>query len=221
MGSRWEKVSILVVEGLIFPAIWVSMSHIANKVTSPTEVQAEAPRWGGIQLGRTLVGLLYALLVGSAALTFLGRRSPGALPGILERVTPWVFLGFVGLFAFYRLGLVRARKYPAFKAFFQIGLTVCVWLLLMPGSRQPFNSQDSLGSALQDGNPRVRALAAELAGYRPGGVQYAPQLVRQLEDGDAEVRRQAHGALVKLNGSDLGSPEDQPEALEAWRRRFP
>jgi hypothetical protein len=164
--------------------------------------------------------VLYALLVGSAALTFFGRHSPGLLPFVIERLTPWVFLGFVAAFAFYRLGLVRAGKYRAFKAFFQIALALTVFLLLMPGTQRPAAPVDSLAASLQDPNPRVRALAAELARYRPGGQKYGPLLVRRLEDSDGEVRAQAHLSLVQLSGADLGSPLDA-NAVRAWKERYP
>jgi HEAT repeat protein len=59
----------------------------------------------------------------------------------------------------------------------------------------------------------VRALAAEVAGYRGDAAQ---PLVKLLSDPSPEVRQAAHDALVKLNGgTDLGA------AAEAWEKRFP
>ena len=99
--------------------------------------------------------------------------SRGRLPISLERVTPWVFAVFVACFAVYRLGLASARKYPASKAFFQVGLTVVVFLLLLPSSRAPYiPAGTALGQALVDPDPRLRALAAEVARYRPEGRGY-------------------------------------------------
>jgi hypothetical protein len=162
------------------------------------------------------VAVLYALLVGSAALTFWGWQ---------PEITPWLFLTFLVFFAFYRLGLVRAGKYRAFKAFFQIGLGFLVWLLLMPAFRRPPSlAQRPHASAiveeLSDPDPRIRALAAEVAGYRPEGHDYAAQLVQRLQDPDPKVREVAHRSLVQLTGADLG-PADDPGAQAAWRSRYP
>jgi hypothetical protein len=164
---------------------------------------------------------LYTLLVATAGLAFFGRNFPGRLPEWIERLTPFVFAAFIVCFAVYRFGLANARKYPASKAFFQVGLAVVVFLLLLPSGRAPYAvTGTGLDEALVDPNPRTRALAAELARYRPEGAHYVAALVAALSDPDLTVRTQAHASLVRLTGVDLGSPED-PAALEAWRRRFP
>ncbi|MGZ6081080.1 MAG: HEAT repeat domain-containing protein [Myxococcaceae bacterium] len=176
---------------------------------------------GGLRLGPGLGVALYVLLVASAGLAFFGRRYPGRLPVPLETVTPWVFAVFIACFAVYRFGLANARKYPASKAFFQVGLAVVVFLLLLPSSRAPYvPAGTALGQALADPDPRLRALAAEVARYRPDGRGYVPTLVQALSDPDPTVRAQAHASLVSLTGVDLGSPE-APGAVDAWRRRYP
>ena len=176
---------------------------------------------GGFPLGPGLGVALYVLLVSSAGLAFFGRSFPGRLPIAIERVTPWVFALFVACFAVYRFGLASKRKYPASKAFFQVGLAVVVFLLLLPSSRAPYvPAGTALGQALVDPDPRLRALAAEVARYRPEGRDYVPALVQALSDPDPTVRGQAHASLVKLTGVDLGAPET-PGAVEAWRQRYP
>lgn len=183
--------------------------------------QVDAPSVGGFPLGPGVGVALYILLAVSAGLAFFGRSFPGRLPMALERLTPWVFLLFVACFAVYRFGLAAARKYPASKAFFQVGLAVAVFLLLLPSSRVPYvPSGTVLGQALVDPDPRLRALAAEVARYRPEGRGYVPALVQALSDPDPTVRAQAHASLVRLTGEDLGSPDD-PGAVEAWRRHHP
>ena len=183
--------------------------------------QVPAPSVAGLPLGPGLGVALYVLLVASAGLAFFGRSFPGRLPVALERVTPFVFAVFVGCFAVYRFGLASARKYPASKAFFQVGLAVVVFLLLLPSSRAPYvPAGTALGQALTAPDPRLRALAAEVARYRPEGRDYVPALVQALSDPDPTVRAQAHASLVRLTGTDLGSPDD-PRAVEAWRRRYP
>jgi HEAT repeats len=186
------------------------------------KVQAEAPRLAGIRLGPGLGLVLYCLLLGSAGLAFFGKEFPGRLPGQVERITPFVFGAFVALFAAYRFGLVSLRKYSGFKAFFQVGLAVVLFLLLLPSARASFGPSPTYGLAddFADPNPRVRALAAEVARYRPDRARYASALVTALEDEDPEVRAQAHRSLVQIAGLDLGAPES-PGGLKRWRERFP
>ena len=161
--------------------------------------------------------ILFGLLVVSAATALWTQSHPGSAPVWVEQLAPWVFLVFVIGFAAYRFALVAAGRYSAFKAFFQIFIAVLFFLLLlMPGS--PFvihgPSTVSLAVLLKDADPKVRALAAEVAGFRrdTGAI---PLLVTLLEDPDPAVRAQAHGALVRLNeGGDLGT-DSQP-----WKERF-
>jgi hypothetical protein len=106
------------------------------------------PKFGGIRLGPAVAGALYLLLVGSAALALWVRGMPGAAPKHLEQAAPWVFLVFMLCFAVYRLALVQAKKYPAFKAFFQVGVGVLFFMLLLPGPRGRFQkTPDGMGSA--------------------------------------------------------------------------
>jgi HEAT repeats len=185
------------------------------------ETQGEQPpRFGGIPAGPALAGLLYVLLVGSAVLALWVREFPGAVPLALAKAAPWVFLAFILLFALYRFALVRAGKYPAAKAFFQVGAALIFFMLLLPASRVRYGTQrDPLADLMLDGNSQVRALAAEVAGYRPDGEKYGEELVKALQDPDPQVRKEAHASLVRLTGEDLGPPDD-PQALKAWRERF-
>jgi hypothetical protein len=176
----------------------------------------------GIPLGPGPGLVLYTLLLGAAGLAFFGKEFPGRLPGEVERVTPFVFGAFVALFASYRFALVRSHKYPSFKAFYQVGLAVAVFLLLFPSARASYGplSRPGLGTDLVDNNARVRALASEVVRHRPDAARYAPALVTALEDEDPDVRLEAHRSLVQIAGADLGSPEDAG-AIKRWRDRFP
>ncbi|MGA9520802.1 MAG: HEAT repeat domain-containing protein [Myxococcaceae bacterium] len=183
-------------------------------------MQEQPPRLGGIPAGPALAGLLYVLLVGSAVLALWVREFPGAVPVALAKAAPWVFLAFILVFALYRFGLVREGKYPASKAFFQVGSALIFFMLLLPGSRVRYGEhRDPLTDLMLDANPRVRALAAEVAGYRPDGEKYGAELVKALRDPDPKVREEAHASLVRLTGQDLGRPDD-PQALKAWGERF-
>jgi hypothetical protein len=186
-----------------------------------TNAIEEEPSVGGVRMRPGLTLLLYALLVVSALVALWAQRSPNDVPAAVARSAPWVFLVFALGFAVYRFALVAAKRYSAFKALFQVAVTAVFFLVLLPGG--PVNpsipsgaSRQNLVGLLQDPDPRVRALAAELARYRPGGPEVAHALVGALGDSDADVRQVAHETLVQFNaGQDLGSTPD------AWGKRFP
>lgn len=193
------------------------MDRNADNVSSGRATQVEV---AGIPLGPALAGGLYLLLVASAILALGARRFPGLLPEKLEIVAPTLFLVFLICFALYRLAVVRAKRYPAFKAFFQIGAAVLFFTLLLPGAKNRYDGPvDEVEMLLSDGNPRVRALAAEVVRYRAEGLKYGPLLVRALRDDDPRVRQEAHRSLVILAGQDLGGPDDE-QAVKAWEKRF-
>jgi hypothetical protein len=198
----------------------VEAMHVTNPQTlQPT--QGQPPELGGVRAGPALAATLYILLVGSAVLSLAAHQFPGMIPRVLSLAAPWVFLAFAAVFTLYRLTLVRAKKYPVSKAFFQIGAAVLFFTLLLPRAGPMAAQRDSLDRLISDSDPRVRALAVEVAGYRPDGVRYAPKVARALGDTDEAVRERAHAALVRLNsGADLGSPSDAA-ALKAWEDRFP
>jgi hypothetical protein len=200
------------------------MRHEAKQPQSPQVPQsAEPPELGGVRFGPALAGILYVLLVASAALTLWVRQAPGKLPEQLATLAPWLFLAFALIFAAYRFRLVRARKYPAAKAFFQIGSAALFFMFLLPHSQRPFRREttlDDVQTFLQSPDPRLRAMAAEVAGFRPQGSQYGAKLTDLLEDPEPRVREQAHSALVRLYGKDLGPPGDKA-ATKAWREAYP
>ncbi len=180
------------------------------------QVQAAARRFGP-----ALAVVLYLLLLATAALALGTRRFPGVLPPGLEVIAPSLFLVFLVCFALYRFVLVRAKKYPASKAFFQIGMATLFLTLLLPAAKNRYDAPvDDLEVLLTDDNPRVRAMAAEVIGYRADGAKHAAFLVKALRDPETRVREQAHRSLVRLAGEDLGTGETEPER-QAWERRFP
>jgi hypothetical protein len=174
----------------------------------------------GLAFVRILRPALYALLVASALLTFWAGADIGGreLPRWAASAAPVLFAMFLVVFAVYRLALVRAKKYPAATGLFQVGLGALVWVLLLPGTRQRIGSDpgDDVQVLLRSSDPRVRALAAEVAGYR-GAANYAADLVDRLDDPDAAARRAAHAALVRLFGRDVTPGEEGPAAQQKWR----
>jgi hypothetical protein len=176
----------------------------------------------GLAFVRTLRPALYALLVASALLTFwAGGRSIGGreLPRWAAQAAPILFAVFLVVFAVYRLALVRAKKYPAATGLFQIGLGALVWVLLLPGSREHIEhaQADDVQELLEAADPRVRALAAEVAGARGDPRRYARQLVNRLDDPDDHVREVARASLVRLAGGfDAGQGSTGSAAQERW-----
>jgi len=187
---------------------------------------AEDPRRLRVRAGLGFVQVLrpalYALLVLSALFTFWagGDIAGKALPRWAQSVAPTIFGLFLVVFAVYRFALVRARRYPAATGLFQVGLGALIWVLLLPGTRQkiaPPRGGDEVGALLSAADPRVRALAAEVAGYRRDGARYAPALIDKLRDADAHVRERAHASLVRLAGTDAGTSEVEWRALAKQR----
>lgn len=174
----------------------------------------------GLAFVRTLRPTLYALLVASALLTFWAGGDIGGreLPRWAASAAPVLFAIFLVVFAVYRLALVRAKKYPAATGLFQIGLGALVWVLLLPGTRQHFGREpgDEVQVLLRSSDPHVRALAAEVAGYR-GAALYAVDLLERLDDGDPAVRSAAHAALVRIFGADVSPGVEGPAAQRRWR----
>lgn len=182
-----------------------------NAQTEQTDSTTSEPTVAGVRVRPAWSFVLYLLLVAAAGLALYAQRSPRVDPTFAV-AAPWVFLGFVVGFAVYRVALVAARRYSPFKAFLQIFIAALFFvLLLMPRSPRGDGGPVSL---LRDRNPRVRAVAAEVLGFR-NDVAQAGAVVPLLDDPNAEVRAAARAALVKLNGGvDLG------ESRVAWEARF-
>jgi hypothetical protein len=158
--------------------------------------------------------LLFVLLGGSALLALWAQQTPDA-PEPISRFAPWAFLAFAIGFSTYRLALVVAKRYSAFKAFAQIVVAALFFMLLLVPFVRPVDAVASPGVLLSDRDPKVRALAAEVVGWRQS-VADAPRLVGLLSDSSQAVRVAAHDALVRLNGgADLGVQPDP------WKARFP
>lgn len=178
---------------------------------------------GGVKVRPQLTLALYALLVVSGAAALWSQRNPETAPAAVAKAAPWVFLAFAIGFAAYRFSLVAAKHYSAFKAFFQVAIAFAAFFLLLrpdmqPGATSPAARAGSadLAGLYRDPDPTVRALAAEVARYRPDGPASAKALVPLLKDENEGVRTVAHQTLVQFNsGTDLGFDP------KAWAERFP
>jgi hypothetical protein len=165
----------------------------------------------------TVVGLLFL----AAAAALLVRVAPGRRSGAALAVAT-VLLGlFVVGFAAYRFLLVRGGRYPAGKAFVQVGLVVTLALVALGVVREQLRAPAlaapvDLARPLRSADAAARAMAAELARHRPPdeAARHVPRLVELLDDPSPEVRRQAHESLVALAGRDAGGTG--PGAAERW-----
>ena len=170
---------------------------------------------------------LYLLLLASAGVTLFGAPvieqavREGRAPRAALVVAPAILAIFIVLYAAYRFALVRAGKYLAGKAFVQVGVMVLVLMVALPGSLERWRTAGvvrpvGLMHYLRAPDAETRAVAAELARYRerPHALRYVPRLIELLDDGSAEVRRQAHASLVALAGGDVGGTG--PGAAQRW-----
>ena len=179
----------------------------------------------GLAFVKTLRPALYVLLAASAVLSFGAgsERYQSLLPSWVPNLAPLFFGVFLAIFVVYRLALVRAKRYPAFVALFQIGLGVLTLVLLLPGTRRELSQggpADDVAALIVSGDARVRALAAEVAGSRPGGQRWSQLLVERLSDGDARVRAAARSALARLAGSDPAAGLSDEAAAARWREEL-
>jgi len=186
---------------------------VGESAADPRRLRVRA----GLAFVQVLRPALYALLVLSALFTFWsgGPVAGRTLPYWTRSVAPTMFGMFLAIFTVYRFALMRAKKYPAATGLFQVGLGALIWVLLLPSTRQkirpPSAPVDEVPALMASPDPRVRALAVEVAGYRRDGARYAAEMIDRLDDADPAVRERAHAALVRLAGHDEGRDPD------AWR----
>jgi hypothetical protein len=186
---------------------------VGESAADPRRLRVRA----GLAFVQVLRPALYALLVLSALFTFWsgGAVAGRTLPRWTQSVAPTFFAIFLAIFTVYRFALMRAKKYPAAMGLFQVGLGALIWVLLLPSTRQkirpPSAPVDEVPALMASPDPRVRALAVEVAGYRGDGSRYAAEMIDRLDDADPTVRERAHAALVRLAGHDEGGDPD------AWR----
>jgi hypothetical protein len=181
---------------------------------------ANEPHLGSYKLSRSLglAWLLYALLTLAAALALLGSTRPDLVPKAVGAAAPFSFGGFLLLFAIYRFALVRAGRYPPFRAFFQVGAGLLFILMLLPGTASRFGGQPrALTDLMADSDPEIRALACEAARNRPVGRALALALAARLDDPAPTVREQATRSLAALAGKDLGGGADAAQAQQRWQ----
>jgi hypothetical protein len=182
---------------------------------------AEVPHVGGLRAGPLTGFVLYVLLGLAAALALWGDRAT-FVPAAWHAAAPVAFGLFLAAFSAYRYVLVRANRYPAGKAFFQVGAGVLFITFLLPGARGSFvsttltpapsstapNSNPAGTAPTEDLTPllvhqdaAVRRLACEVARSRPDGARWVEALRARQEDSSAEVRAECAKSLAALQSA--------------------
>jgi hypothetical protein len=180
------------------------------------------------KLVRVARWVLFGLLIVAATWTLVGlpelqrEVAAGRWPRAALAGPPTVLALFLVGFAAYRLALVREGRAGAGKALVQVAVLFLVFAVvagvaLRPPERPAGQGAAPLARPLASNDPDIRALAAEVARYRPREEvrPVAGRLVELLDDPAPEVRRQAHAALVSLAGGDVGG--EGPGAAARWR----
>jgi len=182
---------------------------------------------------KLLTQATYVLLAVSAVFVLWVQRNPGTLPLSWESAAPWLFLSFAVLLSVQSIVKVLLRQTSFARSLIHMGVAAAFLMVLFLGGPQKglpqvkragassvFAAGNEMERLLLDKDERIRVLAAELARYRPEGLQLAPALVNALGDSSVHVRKAAHASLVYLNGGvDLGT-SDSPDGMRAWKQRF-
>jgi hypothetical protein len=132
----------------------------------------------------------------------------------------WLFLtiGIYGVFflayAIDRLLLVKRRRYPTGKAFFQVAFGLVFGLLLLPSTIRDYTAQTPPGAArlLSHPDPEVRAAEVKALGWEGPSPEHIQLLVPKLQDRDPRVERAARQVLGKWSNR---SPDDAA-GIAAW-----
>ncbi len=167
------------------------------------------------------IGLYVLLALTAVAALFLQPALGGAVErGALARF--WLFLpialygAFLLAYAVDRALLVKRRRYPAGKAFFQIAFGVLFALLLLPSTTADFAARrpEGVQRYLVHSDAHARVLAIEALGFRGAEAArpYAKVLVDRLDDRDEEVRRAATAVLARWSGKKA----DDATGIRAW-----
>lgn len=175
-----------------------------------------------------LRAILYGALVFSAGVAFFGIEAIQArvLSGQLEpewRLVPSIVFGVtLVLYAADRVLLVRSGRYPSGRAFFQVAFGLALLTFLLPGGLRDYRNvraqvvaPDAVVALMRHPDARVRAVAAEVAGYRSEGP-HLKGLVELLTDPDPAVREAALAALERRTGRSMGPAGTA--AHESWRQ---
>ncbi len=187
-------------------------------VSAPTAKATGSPaRSPGPAVLRALLFVL--MLLSAAAALFVEPALAGAVTrGAIS--ARWLFLpiGIYGVFlaayAFDRAWLVRDRRYPPGKAFFQVAFGVVFASLLLPETIQDYKAQavprpDRL---LGHKDPSVREVSVLALGFEGLAPARLELVLGRLEDDNANVQK----AALRVLRSWSGEPEADVVRLRSW-----
>jgi hypothetical protein len=185
-----------------------------------TRPKAEDPIPGVPVEARPLRLALFVLTVLTAAAALFLEP---ALAGAVHRgalASGWLFLPialygvFFLVYAVDRWLLVRRRRYPAGRAFFQVAFGLLFALLLLPSTIGDWNLRQPEGEErlLTHPDATVRKVAIEARGFRGFAPAEVPALAARLKDQDPGVRAAAALVLGRWSGKN---PEDV-DGIRAW-----
>jgi hypothetical protein len=181
--------------------------------------QAEAERAAMPVRPRPLRIALYVLLVLSAATAFFLEP---ALAGAIARgaISPqWLFtgIGVYGLFfAVYvvdRILLVKYRRYPAGRAFFQVAFGTMLALVLLPSTIRDYARRPTgIVRLLAHPDPDVREVAVEALFLRGPTKENVSHALERRRDRDPRVSTAAGKVLSRWSGR----AEEDTAGIESW-----
>lgn len=188
--------------------------------TATKDPRANDPIPGVPLEARPLRVLLFVLTAFSAAAALFVEP---ALADAVKRgavAKAWLFLplGLYGLFflayAVDRALLVKRRRYPAGRAFFQLAFGAVFALLLLPSTIEAWGQPNAGGHPrlLAHPDPEIRVAGVHEIGFLGPSEERITEVVARLEDGHPAVRRAAAEVLSKWSGRGV----DDQEALKAW-----
>lgn len=168
----------------------------------------------------TLRALLFVLTLSSAAAALFVEP---ALAGAVARgalSARWLFLPlgvygvFLAAYAFDRWWLVRDRRYPAGKAFFQVAFGIVFASLLLPETIQDYKARGTPRSdrLLTHPDPNVRGAAVLALGFEGAEGERLSLVIERLDDDNADVRAAALRVLRQWSGQ----PEADSARLRSW-----
>ena len=110
----------------------------------------------------------------------------------IRAAAPLAFGLFLAVFAAYRFALVRAGRYPAGKAYYQVGTGILFLTMLTPGARSAFHPgpapTDDLERLMSSADPAVRRLVCEAVASRADAGALLPLIQAHLDDPNPAVR---------------------------------
>jgi hypothetical protein len=162
---------------------------------------------------------LYVLLVLSAAAAlFLEPALAGAVArGAISPV--WMFTAIGVYVVFYiayvvdRLLLVKFRRYPAGRAFFQITFGLVLALVLLPSTIRDYAARPSgIERLLAHPDTEIRLVATEALLLRGPSKENVTHALERRKDRDPRVREAATRVLARWSGRD----EADATGIDAW-----